>query len=279
MIRLIYNAIKNINKNILSAKKSEYNFKEKLVVFNTLNFLYFKSIFYKNNDEVSQEIFGFKVTAYNYNTLFFLFKEIFITKDYFFQSDTKTPKIIDCGANIGMSILYFKFIYPDCSIVAFEPNPRAFYLLKKNIEQNKLKNVELHNLALSDKMGEIDFYSGEDNEILLASTTKERGGKKSVKIRTQKISNYLNDTVDLIKIDIEGSENQVLKDLVLSKTINNSKKYIIEYHHKMNNNKSSFSAFTEAFEKSGFDYNIKTSFNKIGVFQDILLYIYKEDYN
>ncbi|MCM2303037.1 MAG: hypothetical protein NDI80_10485, partial [Flavobacteriaceae bacterium] len=66
-------------------------------------------------------------------------------------------------------------------------------------------------------------------------------------------------------------------DLVKTNKINNSKNYIIEYHHKINNNKSALSSFIKPFEESGFDYNIKSSFNKIGAFQDILLNIYKEN--
>ena len=42
-------------------------------------------------------------------------------------------KFIDCGANIGISILFFKKQYPDCTIMAFEPNPHAFPLLEKNV--------------------------------------------------------------------------------------------------------------------------------------------------
>lgn len=277
MIKLTFKAIKKVNENLHISKNSEYSFKEKIIIFKILNLLYFKSIFYKKNKEVTQQIFGFNVSAYSYNTLMFLFKEIFVSKDYFFISENKTPKIIDCGANIGMSILYFKFIYPDCSILAFEPNPRAYYLLKKNIEHNNLKNVELHNLALLDKINKIDFYVGNESDILLASTIKERGGEKVIKIQTQKLSSYMNDVVDLVKIDIEGSEIQVLKDLVETNKINNSKNYIIEYHHKINNNKSTLSSFIKPFEESGFDYNIKSSFNKIGAFQDILLNIYKEN--
>ncbi|SEA89061.1 methyltransferase, FkbM family [Flavobacterium gillisiae] len=279
MIKWLYNTFKIVSKNIQITKKSKYKFKEKIIIFNILNSLYFKSVFFKNKNEVTQDIFQFKVTAYNYNTLLFLYKEIFISNDYFFKADNSIPKIIDCGANIGMSILYFKFIYPNCSIVAFEPNPKAFYLLKKNVEQNNLKNVVLHNLALSDNRGKIDFFIGNDEEILLASTIAERGGEENFKIESDKLSNYLNDTIDLIKIDIEGSENQVLNDLVLSDKIKSTKNYIIEYHHRINNRKSSLSSFIKPFEESGFEYNIKSSFYATGVFQDILLNIYKEKLN
>ena len=277
MVKLVYNAIKNINKNLIIAKKSNYIFKEKITIFNTLTSLYFKSVFLPIKSEVSHVIFGFKVTAYNFGTLLFLFKEIFITKDYFFESDTKTPKIIDCGANIGMSVLYFKFIFPNCSIIAFEPNPRAFYLLKKNIEQNNLKNIVIYNLALSDVKGEINFFTGTDDQILLASTIKERGGIHQIKIETELLSTFLTESIDLIKMDIEGSETKVIKDLVLTQKISVSKQYIIEYPHKIDNEKSSLSSFLIPFEKTGFDYNIKTSFLQNGCFQDVLLYVYKDE--
>lgn len=275
MIKCLYNACKTVSKNLQIAKTAEYNFKEKVIVFKILNSLYFKSLFYKNKKEISQNIFQFKVTAYSYNTLAFLFKEIFISNDYFFKADNTKPIIIDCGANIGMSVLFFKFIYPNCSIVAFEPNPKAFHLLKKNVEQNNLKNVQLHNLALSDKKGEIDFFIGNDEAILLASTIAERGGHETFKIESDKLSNYLNSTIDLIKMDIEGSENQVLNDLVFTNKIKNAKNYIIEYHHRINNEKSSLSAFIKPFEDAAYEYNIKSSFYRIGVFQDILLNFYK----
>lgn len=277
MVKKIYNFVKSVNKNINIAKNSKYGFTEKFGIFLTLTILHFKSIFHKSETEIIQNIFGFKVSAYNYDSLIFLFKEVFVSKDYFFQSDTPEPKIIDCGANIGMSVLYFKFIYPNCSIVAFEPNPRAFHLLKKNIEQNNLKNIVVYNLALSDAKGEIDFYTGNDEQILVASTIKERGGDYKIKIETDILSSFLTDAVDLVKMDIEGSEKQVLNDLVLSEKLYTSKKYIIEYHHKINNEKSLLSSFLTPFEKAGFDYNIKTSFGKNGCFQDILLYIYKDE--
>ncbi|MFV5686301.1 FkbM family methyltransferase [Flavobacterium sp. GB2R13] len=277
MIVKIYNLIKNSRRNISIAQHSQYDFKIKFTIFLTLTKMYFKSNFYKNKTEITQNIFGFKVSSYSYDSLIFLFKEVFISKDYFFQSDTNEPKIIDCGANIGMSVLYFKFIFPNCSIVAFEPNPRAFYLLKKNIEQNNLKNIEVYNLALSDAKGEIDFYTGNDEQILLASIIKERGGIHKIKMETDLLSSFFTDAVDLIKMDIEGSEKQVVKDLVLSHKIAISRLYIIEYHHKINNEKSSLSSFLTPFEMAGFDYNIKTSFRKNGCFQDILLYVYRDE--
>ena len=277
MVRKIYNLLKNLRKNITIATNANYDAKTKFAIGYTLITIGFKVIFYKNKSVVSHNIFGFTVHSYSYDILLFLFKEVFVSKDYFFESNSKQPKIIDCGANIGMSVLYFKYIFPDCSIIAFEPNPRAFYLLQRNIEQNNLKNVVIYNFAVSDVQAEIEFFTGNDEQILLASTIKERGGATVIKIKTALLSNFLTESVDLIKMDIEGSETKVMTDLISTQKETLAKRYIIEYHHKINNEKSALSSFLIPFENAGFEYNIKSSFLQLGAFQDVLLYMYQDE--
>ena len=51
------------------------------------------------------------------------FKEIFVDEIYKFDSKDEEPVIYDCGANIGMSCLYFKILYPKARITAFEGDP------------------------------------------------------------------------------------------------------------------------------------------------------------
>jgi FkbM family methyltransferase len=43
------------------------------------------------------------------------------------------PVIIDCGGNIGLSVLYFKYLFPNSVITVFEPSPPVFEILKENI--------------------------------------------------------------------------------------------------------------------------------------------------
>jgi FkbM family methyltransferase len=66
--------------------------------------------------------------------------------------------ILDCGANIGMATLFFKWLYPNARIDAFEPDPKTFQLLENNVKQNHLTNVATHNCALWDIDGKIDFF-------------------------------------------------------------------------------------------------------------------------
>jgi hypothetical protein len=51
------------------------------------------------------------------------FKEIFVDEIYKFNSENKEPIIFDCGANVGTSCLYFKQLFPNGKIKAFEADP------------------------------------------------------------------------------------------------------------------------------------------------------------
>ena len=150
--------------------------------------------------------------------------EIFLNSKYYFKSENPNLKIIDFGANIGMSVLYFKSIYSDCSIIAFVPYPFTFSLLKKNIEQNNLKGITLYSTGLSDRNTIMEFFIPENKGRLIGSLNKERGGGNTIKIKMEKLSDYLKlDMFDLVKMDVEGGEMIVLNDLKNSKVIKNSR--------------------------------------------------------
>jgi FkbM family methyltransferase len=252
------------------------SFLEKISVFSTLNRLLIKDSFSKNQkDKISVSFFGYKMYGYSYHTLYYLFNEIFVTNEYAFKTEVKEPLFIDCGANLGMSILYFKKMFPDSKIIAFEANPRVFDLLSLNIKENKLSNVSIHNLALYSEEKEISFFAGDNT--LEGSVISTRGGQNEIKVKATKLSNYLKDfdSVDLIKIDVEGAEKEIINDLFDSKTINKAKEYFIEYHHNIDGEASNLSTFLQRFELNGFRYNIKSNFNKSASFQDILIHLYK----
>ncbi|MEK6477325.1 FkbM family methyltransferase [Catalinimonas sp. 4WD22] len=259
---------------VLLASRSPFkSFKDKFEVFRVLCLLSIKKeLFPKPKNNVNQKLFGYVVTSYKYGALFCLFKEIFAKGDYCFSSSNTEPKIIDCGANIGMSILFFKKIYPSCHILAFEPNPNAFHLLEKNIKDNKVENVILKKIGLSNKSGSINFYLSENKGSLLGSTNSNRGGNNILKIQTSTLSSYIeNKSYDLIKMDVEGAEQEIIDDLVATNQIRNSKTYIIEYHHRINKEASQFSKFLAPFEANGFEYNMKTSYGSLGAFQDVMI--------
>jgi len=75
-------------------------------------------------------------------------QEIFIDEIYLFESKSKTPLIIDCGANIGLSCIYFKKIYPESNIIAFEADLNIYRVLQDNLKKCKIKGVQINNSAI-----------------------------------------------------------------------------------------------------------------------------------
>lgn len=149
--------------------------------------------------------------------------------------------IIDVGAYIGLSVLYFKSRYPNAHITAFEPNPNIFPLLEENIEYNDIKNVQLHNIAIGKDMDERELYI-ESSGFAAFSTASFRkdawnGKQKSrpIIVKTEPLSNYINKKVNLLKIDTEGAEYEILKELDESKTFSKIENLLVEYHPSRDN--------------------------------------------
>lgn len=271
--------IQKIIDNIFWAIKADSSFFVQLKIFFMLTRLLFKSKLYGQSNKKSYEyFFNYKVVGYSYYSLHFLFKEIFSEKEYYFETDTNNPIIVDCGANIGISLLYFKKLFKDSKVICFEANKHTFDLLNENIKNNNLTNVETHNIALSDTSGEVSFFISENIGTLVGSLDSSRGGDVEIKCKAEKLSKFIKnlDKIHLMKIDVEGAEWLILKDLIETGLINKVDQYIIEYHHRINDEKSKLSEFLIFFEKNGFDYNIKTNYLKKGSFQDILIHFYKD---
>ncbi len=263
--------------NYQKAKKVKGSKPEKLQLWAFLNRLKKNAKRSNKNEGIIKESFlNFEVYSYGYGILNYLIEEIFLSNEYYFESTIKNPIIIDCGANIGLSVLYFKRLYPDSHILAFEPNPFSFDLLKKNIEVNELKNISIFNIGLYDREEKISFFTDDHPGTLKGSIDKNRGGNKEFQIATEKLSNYLlqYEEIDLVKMDVEGAETNIVTDLFDTSTMVKVKEFIIEYHHNIPGKHSKLSEFLEKFEVNGYNYNMKTTFRKVG-FQDILIHFYK----
>lgn len=187
---------------------------------------------FRSKKQVLQErLLGFDVQFKSYGQLIALFEEIFIQQIYLFKSVTDTPSIIDCGSNIGLSILFFKKLYPSATISAFEPDPECLALLKENMERNNITNVSIHNIALSDAEQETVLYkvaSVGGGVMLSPFASSEKSSQ--IKVIAKRLSAYISGKVDIIKIDTEGAELYILDDLLQTNKISFAKNLIIEYH-------------------------------------------------
>jgi FkbM family methyltransferase len=148
-----------------------------------------------------------------------LWWEIFGKKTYAFSSKTDAPFIIDCGANIGMSILYFKRRYPHAQIIGFEPNPQTFQVLEQNIRQNHLRDVQLVNAAVTGATGEIQLYVRRDSIKSCSDTNFKEAivgheqEWRTINVPAVRLSSNITRQVDYLKLDIEGMEETVLREI------------------------------------------------------------------
>jgi FkbM family methyltransferase len=191
-----------------------------------------------------------KIKINNINSFLQLNYEIFKSGIYKFNADSKSPVIFDCGAYIGLSTIYFKTIFPDAVIHAFEPDINNFTLLKFNIESFDLKNIHLYNNAVWTEDGMVNFSS--DSNVSSRITSFEILNKPMVKsVSLKRI--LKGQAVDLLKIDIEGTENILIEDI--GPELKNIKNIFIEYHSEINSIQNLHNIL-KTLSDSGFRYHI-----------------------
>lgn len=223
-------------------------------------------------------LFGLDLQFASYPIFALLYREIFVDHDYDFVSDTPAPRIIDCGAHFGLSIAFFKLRYPKARVTAFEPGASVYPILERNIRTNGLTDVELHNVAVSDAEGTVDFFM--DGQVLGSMYAVRGDGVDAQvhRVRTVPLSQYIDGPVDFLKIDIEGAENAVLPELARSGKLRLVRRMVIEYHHHLDAARDDFSVLLALLESEGFGYQLKTSariFPAAGQFQDVLISCYR----
>lgn len=137
-------------------------------------------------------------------------REVFADRVYLFRAKNDAPHIIDAGANIGLSVLYFKELYPKATVTAFEPDPAIFSMLEQNV--GGLPGVELHREAIWTEDTTLTFYS--EGSLAGSSEVDFMGKGNKTEVPAIRLRNELRKRpVDFLKIDIEGAENGVLFDI------------------------------------------------------------------
>jgi FkbM family methyltransferase len=125
---------------------------------------------------------------------------------------------IDVGANIGYFSLLAAKHQPTAKIFSFEPVSPIFKQFEENISINEFKNITAINAAIGEKNEEREIYiSGDDNKGMSSFEKPENYSGKTETVRVIELDNWLRTSgfarVDLIKIDVEGSEFFTLKGM------------------------------------------------------------------
>ncbi|MES2734409.1 MAG: FkbM family methyltransferase [Bacteroidota bacterium] len=158
------------------------------------------------------------------NSFLWQFKEIFVEEAYYFQSVTAQPVIYDCGANVGSSCAYFKQLYPQARIRAFEADPSIAAYLTDNLAKNSISGVEIMTKAVWVNNDGIEIgQEGADGASVFATGNKVR--VPSTRLKEELASET---RIDMLKIDIEGAETAVLKDC--QDVLSHVQHIFLEYH-------------------------------------------------
>jgi len=147
-----------------------------------------------------------------------------------FISYNKKPYILDCGSNIGISVLRFKQLYPQARIIAFEADAEICNILRRNVERNHLQDITVINKAVWTENGSLQFHTeGVDaGRIVQSASEFPLTSVPSVDLR-----DYLEEPIDLIKLDIEGAEYAVLR--ACQHKLDKVKAIIVECHYNFEN--------------------------------------------
>lgn len=139
------------------------------------------------------------------------YDDIFIHECYDFPFEGDAPTIIDGGANVGTAVIWWRSRWPRARISAIEPDPSIYQVLKWNVRHHQ--GLDLRCAALStDALGSTFLADGLDSGRLSLGEDEEFGAPISV--ATVKLSDVIRELshVDLLKLDIEGSETEVLTE-------------------------------------------------------------------
>jgi FkbM family methyltransferase len=170
-----------------------------------------------------------------------------------FVTQNEHPVILDCGANIGISVLNYKRKFPGARITAFEPDPSICRVLRGNLERNGAADVEVIEAAVWTGAGEAAFMStGTDGgRVDLHPPSQPMGAL----VATVDLREYLNKPIDLLKLDIEGAEYDVVHHVC--GTLSNVANLVLECHIDQTT-LAQFSKLLHELQSEGFHLSLNT---------------------
>jgi len=208
----------------------------------------------------SIKILGWELEYASLDALLSAIDQILVRRLNDFVTFNTSPVIIDCGANIGLSVLAYKKRFPKAKIIAFEPDPVFSPILKRNLALNGAGDVEVVEAAAWTTNGtQVWCLEGNDGSRILQPGQTYA---KTTTVRTIDLSAYLDKPVDLLKIDIEGAEYEVIPHLQVC--LANVKSISLECH--LDVQIKGLLKILEVLQKSGF----QISLNSFGNWRDLV---------
>jgi len=140
-------------------------------------------------------------------------REIWFDEGYKLPFDIAPRVIVDLGANIGMTSLWYSKRYACRNVIAVEPSAANARLLRKNLAENGV-DAEVVEAAVGSQDGTAQFVSARDSNVGALGGAPGSDGVSvpvvSMPTIMRKVQSLGLDSIDLLKIDIEGGETDLL---------------------------------------------------------------------
>ncbi len=182
------------------------------------------------------------------------FYQCIFNKEYDINVDFTPKVIVDLGANIGLTTVFFKNRYPNCKIICVEPEESNFNLLKENTKN--YKNIKLYKAGVWNKSTNLiieDKGYGHYGYTVKESNKKTENSILSIGVNEIIKENNL-EQIDILKIDIEGAEKELFEENY-SSWLPKVKVIIIEFHDRMKPNCAK--TFFKALINYNFEFSLK----------------------
>lgn len=175
---------------------------------------------------------------------------VLLEREYEAQGEPAT--ILDLGANVGLTTLFFRRRYPAARIVAVEADPRTYERLRRNV--SGLSDVSTLNRAVAGTDGRMAFYSA--RQSISSSLARRSPLDIAVEIDCVTVQGLMErfgiDRVGLLKMDIEGAEFEALAAAPLDRV----DELIAEIHYDLGDGdeqslRSTLAGFDLTFEAHG----------------------------
>jgi len=125
--------------------------------------------------------------------------------------------ILDIGANVGYYAIRLAKQLPHARVLAFEPIPKTFDDLQKNIALNGITNVSVFNLGLSDRNEVTTFYCARGSSVSASAAQFNPENNRKVVCPVKRLDDFVKTypcVVDLLKCDVEGAEYLVFQGAI-----------------------------------------------------------------
>ena len=179
-------------------------------------------------------------------------REVWLDKAYRLPFAFKPRLVVDLGANIGLTSIWYCQQYGATKIVAVEPNPSNAALIRQNFTNNRINGIVIQ-AAIGATDGTVTFFSSKESNLGRVVSIEEQvnNNREQVKMisMTTLLANFeLDDDLDLVKIDIEGGEQQLLAENL--SWLTRTKAMIVEFHP----DRIDYPGLIKIIEQQGFRY-------------------------